>query len=52
MIQFGALWNLTGLIWLGYSTVWPGEPIITGGFCLVAVGMIFFKQKLVTRRAS
>ncbi|VWC26584.1 hypothetical protein BPS26883_06164 [Burkholderia pseudomultivorans] len=51
MIQFGALWNLTGLIWLGYSTVWPGEPIITGGFCLVAVGMIFFKQKLVTRRA-
>ncbi len=50
LIQFGALWNLAGLIWLGYTNVWPGEPIITSGFCLAFLGLMFYKQPLVTRR--
>jgi len=50
MTQFGGLWNLAGLIWLGYDEVWPGEPVITGGFCLAVLGMMFFKQPLVTRK--
>ncbi|MBN3777454.1 hypothetical protein G3O06_07800 [Burkholderia sp. Ac-20345] len=50
LIQFGALWNLAGLIWLGYDTVWPGEPVITGGFCLAVFGLMFLKHPLVTNR--
>ncbi|KVO05545.1 hypothetical protein WJ69_22865 [Burkholderia ubonensis] len=50
LIQFGALWNLAGLIWLGYDNVWPGEPVITGGFCLAVFGLMFFKRPLVTNR--
>lgn len=52
LIQFGALWNLAGLIWLGYSNVWPGEPVITGGFCLAFLGLVFYRQPLVTRKAD
>lgn len=50
LIQFGGLWNLAGLIWLGYGNVWPGEPVITGGFCLAVLGLLFFKHPLVTHR--
>ncbi|AJK46310.1 hypothetical protein [Burkholderia plantarii] len=52
VIQFGALWNLAGLIWLGYNDVWPGEPVITGGFCLAILGAMFFKRPLATRKAQ
>ncbi|WP_233873482.1 hypothetical protein [Paraburkholderia adhaesiva] len=52
LIQFRGLWNLAGLIWLGYENVWPGEPVITAGFCLVVLGLMFFKQPLVTHRSA
>jgi hypothetical protein len=52
LIQFGALWNLAGLFWIGYDTVWPGEPVITGGFCLAILGLLFLRNPLVTRRSS
>ncbi|KVS61641.1 hypothetical protein WK39_13695 [Burkholderia cepacia] len=52
LIQFGGLWNLAGLIWLGYDNVWPGELVITGGFCLTVFGLMFFKRPLVTNRGA
>jgi hypothetical protein len=52
VIQFGTLWNLAGLIWLGYDQIWPAEPLITAGFCLMLIGSLFFKQPLVTRRTG
>lgn len=50
IIWLGALWNMAGLIWLGYDSVWPGEPFITTGVCLAFLGLVFFKNPLVTRR--
>ena len=50
LIWLGSLWNMAGLIWLGYISVWPGEPFITSGFCLAFLGLVFFKQPLATRR--
>jgi hypothetical protein len=50
LIQSGVLWNLAGLIWLGYDTVWPGELVTTGGFCLAILGLLFLRNPLVTRR--
>lgn len=50
IVWLGALWNMAGLIWLGYTSVWPGEPFITIGFCLAFLGLLFFKKPLVTRR--
>ncbi|MGF6793091.1 hypothetical protein OKW27_007428 [Paraburkholderia sp. 35.1] len=38
------------LIWPGYTSVWLEEPFITVGFCLGFLGLVFFKQPLVTRR--
>jgi len=46
----GALCNIAGLIWLGYNLVYPGEPVITVGFCLFVLGLVFSKQPLITRR--
>lgn len=48
VLVIGGLWNMAGLIWLGYSNIWPGEPIITGGFVLWMLGVIFSKRPLVT----
>lgn len=52
IIWLGALWNMAGLIWLDYDSVWPGEPFITSGVCLAFLGLVFFKQPLVTRRGA
>lgn len=50
IIECGALCNLAGLIWLGYNTVWPGEPLVDAGFWLVLMGLCFYRVPLVTRR--
>jgi hypothetical protein len=50
VVWTGALWNMAGLIWLGYNTVWPGEPFITAGICLVFLILVFSQKPLVTRR--
>ena len=50
VIQFGTLWNLAGLLWLGYDRIWPGEPVIAAGFCLVMLGLWFLRAPLVTHR--
>jgi len=45
----GVAWNLAGLIWFGYTNVWPGEFVATAGFCLILGGLICLRTPLVTR---
>ncbi|RQH06640.1 hypothetical protein [Paraburkholderia dinghuensis] len=49
VIQFGVLWDLAGLLWLGYRAVWPGESILTAGFSLAFLALIASGKSLVTR---
>lgn len=49
LLLVGALVNLAGIIWLDYSSIWPGELALTSGACLAFLGMAFFKHPIVTR---
>lgn len=49
-IEAGALINISGLVWLGYRNVWPGEPIITAGYFVLTVGLMLARRPLVVRR--
>ncbi|WP_233869736.1 hypothetical protein [Paraburkholderia adhaesiva] len=51
LVLAGTLWNLTGLIWLHYTAIWPGEPTITLAFCLLLGGLLSSRQGPVTPRA-
>jgi len=52
VILAGTLWNLVGLIWLHYSAIWPGEPLITAAWCLALGGLLLGRQLPVTPRGE
>lgn len=48
IIAGGVLWNLAGLIWARYSSVWPGEPVMGFGILLVFGVLLVLRVPLVT----